>query len=163
MNDLKEIGGFIVSADPYVNHDNSLSGNGTLTSPLGVVPGYNETVLWENTASKTTMNMSWPQQLSENISNFKRVRIYYNADGEQSQSVAPHEFEFDVKPTQNFNVSVYWNPPGTSYLFYRASFINMSGTNLNVVRNFTLNYPNGDNNTSGYNYIWKIVGINRKQ
>ena len=36
MNDLKEIGGFIVSADPYVNHDNSLSGNGTLTSPLGV-------------------------------------------------------------------------------------------------------------------------------
>ena len=37
MNDLKEIGGFIVSADPYVNHNNSLSGNGTLTSPLGVM------------------------------------------------------------------------------------------------------------------------------
>ena len=40
MNDLKEIGGFIVSADPYVNHDNSLSGNGTLTSPLGVANDY---------------------------------------------------------------------------------------------------------------------------
>ena len=38
MNDLKEIGGFIVSADPFVQHDNSLSGNGTVNSPLGVVP-----------------------------------------------------------------------------------------------------------------------------
>lgn len=37
MNDLKEIGGFIVSADPYVQHDSSLSGNGTVNSPLGVV------------------------------------------------------------------------------------------------------------------------------
>lgn len=36
MNDLKEIGGFIVSADPFVQHDNSLSGNGTVNSPLGV-------------------------------------------------------------------------------------------------------------------------------
>ena len=36
MNDLKEIGGFIVSADPFVQHDNSLSGNGTVNSPFGV-------------------------------------------------------------------------------------------------------------------------------
>lgn len=40
MNDLKEIGGFIVSADPFVQHDNTLSGNGTVESPLGVAGDY---------------------------------------------------------------------------------------------------------------------------
>ena len=47
--ELMEIGGFITSGAEIVNHDNSLSGNGTVDSPLGVVPGYNETVLWDGT------------------------------------------------------------------------------------------------------------------
>lgn len=34
--ELMEIGGFITSGAEIVNHDASLSGNGTLTSPLGV-------------------------------------------------------------------------------------------------------------------------------
>lgn len=37
MSELKEIGGFIVSADPFVQHDSTLSGNGTVNSPLGVI------------------------------------------------------------------------------------------------------------------------------
>ena len=35
-----EIGGFITEGAEIVNHDASLSGNGTVDSPLGVVPGY---------------------------------------------------------------------------------------------------------------------------
>ena len=35
--ELMEIGGFITSGAEIVNHDNSLSGNGTVDSPLGVV------------------------------------------------------------------------------------------------------------------------------
>ena len=34
-----EIGGFITEGAEIVNHDNTLSGNGTVDSPLGVVPG----------------------------------------------------------------------------------------------------------------------------
>ena len=34
--ELMEIGGFITSGAEIVNHDNSLSGNGTVESPLGV-------------------------------------------------------------------------------------------------------------------------------
>lgn len=75
MNDLKEIGGFIVSADPFVQHDNSLSGNGTVNSPLGVVPGYNETLLWEATA-----NNQYSATLSEPYSNFERIRIEFNSN-----------------------------------------------------------------------------------
>ena len=73
MNDLKEIGGFIVSADPYVNHDNSLSGNGTLTSPLGVVPGYNETVLFQYSGTNAITSGT----LSEAASNFDMLRICF--------------------------------------------------------------------------------------
>ena len=34
--ELMEIGGFITSGAEIVNHDNTLSGNGTVDSPLGV-------------------------------------------------------------------------------------------------------------------------------
>ena len=35
--ELMEIGGFITEGAEIVNHDNTLSGNGTANSPLGVV------------------------------------------------------------------------------------------------------------------------------
>ena len=35
--ELMEIGGFITEGAEIVNHDNTLSGNGTVESPLGVV------------------------------------------------------------------------------------------------------------------------------
>lgn len=65
-----EIGGFITSGAEIVNHDASLSGNGTVASPLGVVPGYNETVLWSGTAQSGI-------QLSEPITNFGRIGILF--------------------------------------------------------------------------------------
>ena len=37
-----EIGGFITEGAEIVNHDNTLSGNGTVDSPLGVVPGWTD-------------------------------------------------------------------------------------------------------------------------
>lgn len=38
--ELMEIGGFITSGAEIVNHDNTLSGNGTVESPLGVNDDY---------------------------------------------------------------------------------------------------------------------------
>ena len=38
--ELMEIGGFITEGAEIVNHDNTLSGNGTVDSPLGVASGY---------------------------------------------------------------------------------------------------------------------------
>lgn len=57
-------GNYILATQQEVSHDNSLSGNGTVDSPLGVVPGYNETVLWENTntgvySGTITLNEPW--------------------------------------------------------------------------------------------------------
>ena len=155
MNDLKEIGGFIVSADPYVNHDNSLSGNGTLTSPLGVVPGYNETVLWSGAAS-TAMSLSEP------ISSFDRLRVYctkYNTDficdgvinSNTSFSFAGQNFSDRDSETQRFWLC------GGSYTGSNLNFASHYGQliyfkyNAAQFTHETMNIP-----------VTKIVGINRK-
>ena len=49
---------YILATQKEVSHDNTLSGNGTVDSPLGVVPGYNETVLWSGNDLTGTLNES---------------------------------------------------------------------------------------------------------
>ena len=73
--ELMEIGGFITEGAEIVNHDNTLSGNGTVDSPLGVVPGYNETVLWSGTPTASTNTIT----VSENFSAFEKVDIYWKS------------------------------------------------------------------------------------
>lgn len=63
MSELKEIGGFIVSADPFVQHDNTLSGNGTVNSPLSVVP------TWVDVTSAFNV---------KNITNDSQMTFLYN-------------------------------------------------------------------------------------
>jgi hypothetical protein len=73
--ELMEIGGFITEGAEIVNHDNTLSGNGTVDSPLGVVPGYNETVLWSGTPTASTNTIT----VSENFSAFEKIDIYWKS------------------------------------------------------------------------------------
>ncbi len=70
---------YILATQQEVSHDNTLSGNGTVDSPLGVVPGYNETVLWSGNLTHT--NFSAEQNFSESITNFERVRFNWKIDG----------------------------------------------------------------------------------
>ena len=156
--ELMEIGGFITEGAEIVNHDNTLSGDGTVDSPLGL----NETVLWENTADKLTKDMSWPQTLSESISNFQKVKFLYGGDG----GYAPQWFEFDVVNTNYTLTQSFVNPTTNNYCFYRNGIFSLNGTAFNNVNNYTLNYYGstgmGDHNNVGYNKVSKIVGINRK-
>ena len=54
--ELMEIGGFITSGAEIVNHDNTLSGNGTVDSPLGVDSDY--IVVTEETVGTYSVNTS---------------------------------------------------------------------------------------------------------
>ena len=165
MNDLKEIGGFIVSADPYVNHDNSLSGNGTLTSPLGVVPGYNETLLWQNTnnyfsATNSTGQFAYP------LSAFESIEFRCNVDNIGKQRV-----RFTVPDYYTKNLTVSWQE---FYQNYRLYFLVLSASNTGftgvsncmlttdgtVNQNFTVAQKNWQYGYMGLKEIW---GINRKQ
>ena len=140
-----------------VSHDNTLSGNGTVDSPLGVVNGYNETVLYSGHIGAGAAPTAY--SLSEPISAFDSYRVYWlwnegtNCAGEVS------EFYWDEdRPTMNnftlFSVNRFSNTNFTALgLFEIAS-------NL---KDITYTFSQQNNDTKDKNIkIKKIVGINRK-
>ena len=159
MNDLKEIGGFIVSADPYVNHDNSLSGNGTLTSPLGVVPGYNETVLYESTGASANISVSEP------LSAFEKIELrYYPQELSQSTTV----IDYFPGTATNFGLAKWIYHGGNAnfpYVLYCTRYI-LSGNSLTFNKAdhtwFNTSVAKAGNGSNPI-MISKIIGINRKQ
>ena len=162
MNDLKEIGGFIVSADPYVNHDNSLSGNGTLTSPLGVVPGYNETVLWSGSftgaiGSNNYITMSEPLSSFENIEmvmggNYK-THMKYDGNATDLQVFSPF-----VNAGQATVYAAMFRVSAGSQNIYCQGCLRFGITGANVS-----NYAAINSREVGEVTVTKVIGINRKQ
>ena len=154
MNDLKEIGGFIVSADPYVNHDNSLSGNGTLTSPLGVVPGYNETVLWSGDLSSTSGNSTGTY--SEPLSSFETIRMKWRNNDYGSEKYAYFPGSGAISYLSDIACNRhYWKS---------ITVVNNTNTSFNAIWGYEKTITNTANAAQvGYFHLLEVVGINRKQ
>lgn len=166
MNDLKEIGGFIVSADPFVQHDNSLSGNGTVNSPLGVVPGYNETVLWSGTSAGTILSAE--TTLSESMRNFESIRFYFGSDYnnglvvEQSCPLGSNNYFNFALPGGGANCWMQYSKWSADANFSKIkmqyckaiNYGNFAGTGAVTLTATTAN---------DLIKVVKIVGINRKQ
>ena len=152
MNDLKEIGGFIVSADPFVQHDNSLSGNGTVNSPLGVVPGYNETVLWEGTLPCTANAKT--AQMSESITSFNEVKVYG-----LNHNNYPWFSQLWVNSANLYGAGVqqWWNIPKE----LDVSRWHISGNVIESMSGVWFNFNNSSTNTAN-NTVTKVIGVNRK-
>jgi hypothetical protein len=161
--ELMEIGGFITEGAEIVNHDNSLSGNGTVDSPLGVVPGYNETVLWEGELGATGTDIT----LSESIKNFERVRFYGLAKvNPLGRCIETCEVELNLTSAQK--------PYGLAYfaLYDRgAGVTTMNMMYIQIYDETTISLLAGNkwrdgtytNNLSTYDFnLVKVVGINRK-
>lgn len=154
--ELMEIGGFITEGAEIVNHDASLSGNGTVDSPLGL----NETVLWENW-NQTNQTAGTLCELSESYKNFERVGILYDNmefTGRWGYTEFPVSANVFRPPMTNFNDGLSLNIPWARWV--------PSGDNI-YVQNRGLIYGTwtAPNNTSGdlrgYR-IHQIRGINRK-
>ena len=157
--ELMEIGGFITSGAEIVNHDNTLSGNGTSGSPLGL----NETVLWENADNKLTKDLTWPQTLSESITNFEKISFLYGGD-DIIENAEYHTF--DTYNNVDYNLVAWRVDAASDFIFWREAKFNCNGTSLTNPYNSTINistaFNGGGFNRDGYNYLIKIVGINRK-
>ena len=156
--ELMEIGGFITSGAEIVNHDASLSGNGTVDSPLGVVPGYNETVLWSGTnAGKNEIT------LSESYKNFDRIgiEIQSNAGGNIAYSEILGRSNFAVPWTDNYNTDWYM------LNWYGQFSANAENNKIKLTSCRFIGYQSeGGNTICGNNTddvrVYKIIGINRK-
>lgn len=165
MNDLKEIGGFIVSADPFVQHDNSLSGNGTVNSPLGVVPGYNETVLWSDTTGSSAC------VLSEPMTNFKSIKILYGngAGGGTYKDQYGGYFEADPNFT-DFNLMRGKGAANVWWSWIRVVATDRSNITVPASKAFNFGAQTATswqnpsvsvNNVEDRNCLYKVIGVNR--
>jgi len=156
--ELMEIGGFITEGAEIVNHDNSLSGNGTVDSPLGVVPGYNETVLWSSEISPT---LGQTITASEDFTNFDRIGLYF-------QGYKKIEYVIPYSTTGNWNLI---KGAGVSNSWMQMCSIKQQSSNtlaLTAGKNINFGAFTSTSTTltattglgDGFNLI-KIVGINR--
>lgn len=153
-------------SDPVVNHDNTLSGNGTSASPLGVVPGYNETVLWSG-----NLTVGNSAQMTEPVSAFERYKFYLLGYERKLKTV--DEFWTDGASTGNepYKVNSIIFQVGDGFFTINAGDCkwNASWNNLQYVTGYNKWMPftgsawNQINTNTDSPTIVKIVGINRKQ
>lgn len=151
--ELMEIGGFITSGAEIVNHDNTLSGNGTVDSPLGL----NETVLWE---LPTIGGTSTSATLSEDITNFEKIEVWW---AQQSQRTTV-QYYYTKNLSQLFCVhGKYTTGQAGPHLFVAAWSI--SGTTASkAFCKYKAPDQWNNNNWTDANELCpcKIIGINRK-
>ena len=149
-----EIGGFITEGAEIVNHNNSLSGNGTVDSPLRL----NETVLWSGTQTG-----AYTFQLSETLSNFEKFRIAIGFD----QGII--EYKDVAIPSGTLNalgVSVSRADSSAFWYFSYPLTFNADKTSMSIAAGKGFKCG-GSNITQYYNnntecVVYGIWGINRK-
>lgn len=157
--ELMEIGGFITSGAEIVNHNNTLSGNGTVDSPLGVVPGYNETVLWSgNDFSVGNGNrLSATVQLSEPISAFNEIKIISSGNLDSETIV------LDTSCRGGNGAFTWIAPEGGSSIWIGLRGVFTDQTHLKVYGGYSTSFASVFTANGWWNYknIYKVIGINR--
>ena len=163
-NKISAINGSAIGGAEIVNHDNTLSGNGTVDSPLGVVPGYNETVLYDNYGNNTDL------QLSESPLNFKQIELYCKGSNINGNNEGWGSMKIDNEQLSSTNYVMVnggfcggCSSPttGNTYVMY-ALYTGCSGTNWKKTFGMATRGSYIDASNSGHFFIYKIVGINRK-
>jgi len=181
MSDIQTIsqGNYVLATQQEVSHDSTLSGNGTVDSPLGV----NETVIY----SGTYTNGTFPAiTANETIWNFERIRVTLGIDQEHKGVRGTEVREWYTEDLSGTNFIVFncttWN--GTDYNKVYPHSVAYSGTSDGLVFNpyyagyhlqtydgtspgagKSVTLTNGRFNTtaaSTYEFgITRIIGINR--
>ena len=146
-------GNYILATQQEVSHDNTLSGDGTVANPLGVVNGYNETVLANNLVfSSTTLTLSEP------AGNFERLRLYdyYGTITEIQGNNSRLTWVFDRTDQNNTRMNRCYTITSNNGIDWNE--VNVYGWNQNNYNGITAN-----GGTDWYLETIKVVGINRKQ
>lgn len=150
----------ILQTQQEVSHDNTLSGNGTVDSPLGVVPGYNETVLFDGTPTSVTSDVP----LTENPANFEYVDVFAKWNYNSSQNI----YCYNRIPTSaaNFNMygyGTYDNGSTTDFnLWMVVGDYTLTSNKISVLRAYRRTAAGDGGNNTDTLKIFKVIGVNRK-
>lgn len=154
---------YVLATQQAVTHDNSMSGNGTVDSPLGL----NETVLWDNSdPSQISANVTLTGNFSENCSNFEKIRFICKASYDTGETIsgAVQSQDFYVNTANNLSVVGIYLVNRRGNNIYRDTceidfaHTGFTATNGSRVQGLT---SMSENTTRGP-YILQVVGINRK-
>ena len=155
-NKISAINGSAIGGAEIVNHDNTLSGNGTVESPLCVVPGYNETVLWSGSwkpgNGKVVTNSAI--EVSESVSNFEYIRVVTEGILCQTITMTPKDCQalicYPESDDRNSILGLKICKDDDTHIRFRCGYST----------NFIQAYRSGAD--WGYFTLKKIIGINRK-
>jgi len=151
--ELMEIGGFITEGAEIVNHDNSLSGNGTVDSPLGVVPGYNETVLFDDSDGQSTGTFS------ETIENFERIKVLYVWNSATDNKAKYVELQAVAQVFSYLDNG----KAGTTYNWFGWGSWEITTTGFRLLNGYQdIGKLASTTPVSSGPRIYKVIGINRK-
>lgn len=141
-------GNYILATQQEVSHDNTLSGNGTSASPLGL----NETVLWEGDASPVNGTVSGTY--SEPLTNFERIRITWQNNDNGSFKHA----EYPASQTLSYMSDI--SPNGQ---WWKGITVDTNSTAFSNIKCYELTLGSPATGTSvNYFHLLKVVGVNRK-
>ena len=135
---------YLLATQQEVSHDNTLTGNGTPESPLGVANSSDETVLWENSSGSTSATPS------ESLFNFEYVDFYVNSVASNNTQTMPAIYRVKIisgMSAVGFCAS-YWDGSKVR----AAPFGITIGSTLSFISSGVTGYSNK---------IYKVVGIKR--
>ena len=146
---------YILATQQEVSHDNTLSGNGTVDSPLGL----NETVLWEGSdfSIANGNHLSATVQLSEPISAFGELKIVSSGNLDCETIILDSS-------RKGSNGAFTWIAPeggNSNWIGLRGVFTDQ--THLKVYGGYSTSLASvfTANGWWGYKNIYKVIGINR--
>jgi len=145
---------YLLATQQEVSHDNTLSGNGTVESPLGL----NETVLWIWDGTSNTS----PLTASEPLSSFEKVEIVWEHN--YNNTVINH-FNYTYKMPSNELFAYGGRTAGNGFIWFLALWsIGSDGKILTRAQSkyIPITTTVGAPVDSGNLYPIKIIGINRK-
>lgn len=148
---------YILATQQEVSHDSSLSGNGTVDSPLGV----SETVLWTGDSLADTAI-----QLSEAANNFEYIEIHAFWSGQGATMSVREDICSRFTPdTLNHSLStiVPLGNSGYSNVYVACNVIKLANDYMSIssVLRFRSSLGGANPDTNDATRIVKVIGINR--
>ena len=153
---------YLLATQQEVSHDYTLSGNGTVDSPLGVVTGYNETVLWSGNLTADAATGA----LSEPPSSFNDLRVEWYGENPVEYGLKCNYFHNDGLNFTGLACGGLAQTYSNYAMGHHFGYLQLTNDKVTLVRQCRYNlYTTGlvaFTSGAGMFRLQRIVGINRK-
>ena len=145
---------YILATQQEVSHDNTLTGNGTPESPLGVANSSNETVLFSDTNGVDGSHL--PSGMTD-MTSFKYIRITIAGFYNKINGYVKRVVTFAADSTY---FEVLLNIAGTDYVNMGFILLKNNGTSLSLTLSYVGKGGSSFGNDASRIRLYEVIGIN---